>query len=246
MFNSRVFTILSSIVNQTDLFICQVLSVLIVEDNRDVAELIRDSLSDCSDYRFEFWTPNQSFNKHNIDLIILDEDLGGGLSGLAFLKNFKAENMNWDGAVIMITARDDESMIHQAFAMGVDDYIVKPFRPSVLCGKVQALAKRCRPLGGKMDASGIEIDPNLHQIKIDGEAVKFTLTEYRMLVELVKVWGSLVTREHFRSKVFEGAHVTDRTIDVHICSVRKKLGKYGDQLKTIRGVGYRLNGESAD
>jgi two-component system alkaline phosphatase synthesis response regulator PhoP len=91
-----------------------------------------------------------------------------------------------------------------------------------------------------MDKCGIEIDPNLHQIKIDDVPVKFTLTEYRMMVELMKGWGQLITREVIRAKVFEGAHVTDRTIDVHICSVRKKLGQYGDCLKTVRGVGYRL------
>lgn len=217
------------------------LNVLIVEDNQDVAELIRDSLHESNEFRFEFWKAGNNYSDRNVDLIILDEDLGGGLSGISFLADFKSLNRNWDGAVIMVTARDDESMIKQAFKSGVDDYIVKPFRPSVLSGKVKALARRCRPLGGKIDVCGIEVDPNLHQIKIDGDAVKFTLTEYKMMVELVKGWGQLITRELIRSKVFDGAHVTDRTIDVHICSVRKKLGKYGNYLKTVRGVGYRLD-----
>lgn len=217
------------------------LNILIVEDNKDVAELIRDSLAEAKDFSFHFWSDGQTFANQNIDLIILDEDLGGGLSGLTFFSEFKKSQKQWDGAVIMVTAREDEDMIRQAFAVGVDDYIVKPFRPSVLSGKVQALARRYRPMGGKIEAKGIQIDPNLHQVQIDGQLIKFTLTEYRMVVELVRVHGGLVTRELLRSRVFDGAHVTDRTIDVHICSVRKKLGPLGKWLKTVRGVGYRLD-----
>ncbi len=113
------------------------LNVLIVEDNQDVAELIRDSLHESNDFRFEFWKAGNNYTDRNVDLIILDEDLGGGLSGISFLSDFKSVNRNWDGAVIMVTARDDEGMIKQAFKSGVDDYIVKPFEPDEFIKRIK-------------------------------------------------------------------------------------------------------------
>lgn len=216
------------------------MNILVVEDNMEVAELIRDTLLEVPGYNVRIFDPRRMTDDNwPVDFILLDEDLGG-MSGLEFLEQFRARRDKWNGPVIMVTGKDDDEVIKKAFSHGIDDYVLKPFKGVVLKGKVQALSNRVGLGRQSIKAGPIEVDTTQHKISVNGEEVQLTLTEFKILKELVFNSGNLVTREDLRTRVFEGAYVTNRTIDVHICSLRKKLKDAGDPVKTVRGVGYRL------
>lgn len=217
------------------------MNILVVEDNLEVAEFIKDVLEEESDFQVRIQTDSTTHRSlDNIDLILLDENLNGR-SGLEYLEGLKSQDRNWNGPVIMVTGNDQDVLIKKAFDSGVDDYIVKPFKPLVLVGKIRALSSRCGLLEKKkMRIGKIEIEPTEHKVRVGGEEISLTLTEYKILHELAENSGKLVTRDTLKTKVYGDLFVTNRTIDVHICSLRKKLKGSQDCLKTVRGVGYRL------
>ena len=212
------------------------MNVLVVEDNREVAELLKDILEEQGYTAILQSSPDSKRSLLNIQAILLDENLNGQ-SGLDYLKFLKTENQKWNGPVIMVTGNNQDGNIKRVFEVGVDDYITKPFKPLVLAGKLKALSTR---LGLKenvvISVGPIEIEPREHKVRISGEEANLTLTEYKILKELVDGAGHLVTRDTLKTKVYGDMFVTNRRIDGHICSLRKKLKEFGDALKTIRGV----------
>jgi two-component system phosphate regulon response regulator PhoB len=158
--------------------------------------------------------------------------------------------------VIMLTAKGDESDIVLGLGVGADDYVEKPFSPKELVARVRAILRRNEPVESaaaeidadlerdperqRVELGAIVVDPDRHEVLIDGAEVKFTRTELRLLHVLVRRPGRVYTREQLVERVMgENAWITDRTIDVHVRAIRQKLGAHADSIETIRGVGYR-------
>jgi two-component system alkaline phosphatase synthesis response regulator PhoP len=191
-------------------------------------------------------------------LVVLDLMLPE-LDGLEVCRALREDPATRLVPVIMLTAKGDESDIVLGLGVGADDYVVKPFSPKELVARVRAILRRNEPLeaatagGASIDADlerdpdrlrvelgAVVVDPDRHEVWIDGVAERFTRTELRLLYVLVRKPGRVYTREQLVERVMgENAWITDRTIDVHVRAIRQKLGAHADLIETIRGVGYR-------
>jgi DNA-binding response OmpR family regulator len=151
----------------------------------------------------------------------------------------------------MLTARGEEIDVVVGLTLGADDYVTKPFRMKELLARVQAVLRREDGSGGSADqqiarVGPLAIDASRHDATIDGQSIKLTLTEFRLLSAIVAARGRVLSRNQLMDKALgTGVFVTDRAIDVHITAIRKKLGDAQWIIHTVRGVGYRLQ-ESPD
>lgn len=182
------------------------------------------------------------------DCVILDLMLPG-LDGIEICRQIRAESRTSHVPIIMLTAKGEESDVVLGLGMGADDYMTKPFSPRELVARIKANMRRGSKVQPAKDIEGperIEIGPLLidagrHEVSISGERLRFTATEFRLLHFLATHPGRVFTRDQLIGRVIgDGAIVLDRNIDVHIRSVRKKLGECRDMVETIRGVGYRF------
>lgn len=225
------------------------MKVLIVEDDKDIAELIDYNLKK---EKFETEIVNhgaQAFkraSRYEPDLIILDLMLPG-VDGLEICRSLKADNRTKSIPVLMLTAKTDEIDRIVGFEVGAEDYLSKPFSPRELLLRVKVILKRTRggnegPSMQLLSAGPIEIDPNKFQVLINKKEVKLTAIEFKLLQYLVATRGRVATRDSLLDHVwgYESA-LTTRTVDTHVKRLRAKLGKTaGDFVETIRGIGYRL------
>jgi len=145
----------------------------------------------------------------------------------------------------MLTAKSEESDIVVGLHLGADDYITKPFSMSVLLARISAVLRRSQNTivaGGKvLEAGPIWIDVERYLVKVGGKRVSLTLTEFRLLVAIVSAKGRVLSRNQLIDQALgTDAVVTDRTIDVHLTALRKKLGRASKYIQTVRGLGYRL------
>ena len=232
--------------------------VLVVEDEAAILELIVYHLSregfavgGCRDGLEALKRAGQD----PPELILLDLMLPG-LDGLEVCRRLKAEQATSRVPVIMVTAKGEESDIVLGLGVGADDYVKKPFSPRELIARVKAVLRR-GPVRGDDEAAtgrivrdadsalgGLAIDPKRHEAVADGLKPAFTATEFRLLHLLAANPGRVFTRDSLVSRVIGAdAIVLDRNIDVHIRALRKKLGRFGELIETIRGVGYRFKDE---
>jgi two-component system phosphate regulon response regulator PhoB len=186
------------------------------------------------------------------DVVLLDIMLPG-LDGLAVCRELKAGERTRDIPVVMLTAKSEEADQVLGYGMGADDYVTKPFSNKVLLAKVKALLRRVQgqPEGGDVvEHAGVRIDRVRHRVTLDGEAVDLTPTEFRLLECMVRQPGRAFSRHQLMdAAIGEGQIVLERTIDVHIKTLRKKLveaGGTGELIETVRGVGYRFRETAAE
>ncbi len=227
--------------------------VLVVEDEADISELIRYNLELAKFEVKAVLSGEEVFNAVNEfepDLVLLDLMLPG-LSGLEVCQRLKQSGDSKDIPIIMVTAKGEETDIIKGLELGADDYVTKPFSPQVLTARVSAVLRRSRSESNDVDdtklikVAELEIDPNRVEVKIKGEKVDLTQSEFRILQFLAQRPGWVYTR----AQIVEAIHgsnyaVTDRTIDFQMVGLRKKLGPIGDRIETVRGVGYRFKEES--
>ncbi|MCB0415402.1 MAG: response regulator transcription factor, partial [Bdellovibrionales bacterium] len=146
--------------------------------------------------------------------------------------------------VLMISGDDEENAKVTTLEVGADDYVVKPLNPRELVARVNAVLRRVTSgedgVDGKLSYEGLDIDLKSHRVLYRQDEVYLTLTEFKILVELVKEQGRVLSRDILRKRALGNLNVTDRTIDVHMASLRKKITLCADSIKTIRGVGYRF------
>jgi DNA-binding response OmpR family regulator len=147
--------------------------------------------------------------------------------------------------IIMLTAKGEEIDRILGFELGVDDYVVKPFSPRELTLRIRAILNRERRKAGKIQevlkVAGLEIDLTRHLVTLDGRELVLTLMEFKLLVALIKRKGEAQTREMLLSDVWNvDKTLNTRTIDTHITRIREKLGNIGSMIKTVRGLGYKL------
>ena len=222
--------------------------ILVVDDEEDILELVRYNLSK-EGYQISVADSGEKALKlaedERPDLIILDLMLPG-MDGLDVCRILKAAATTGHIPIIMLTAKGSESDVIVGLELGADDYITKPFSPKILTARVKAILrrKRIKKDSGQSDPlrfEALSIDPERLQVLIEGKPVELTATEFRILHHLAKRPGRVFTRDQIvdaaRGKDYP---VTDRSVDVHVVSLRKKLGGYGKMIETVRGVGYRF------
>lgn len=220
--------------------------ILIVEDERDLAELIAFNLRQ-EGYAITVVHDGldglRSALAEPPDLVILDLMLPG-LLGTEVCRRLRREEKTAGVPVLMLTARGEESDRVVGFEVGADDYVVKPFSVRELTLRVKALLRRGLPAatsGETLRIGILEIDSGRHEVRVGGTAVELTAVEYRLLTTLAERRGRLQTREVLLGDVWGYNYLGDtRTVDTHITRLRGKLGAAGDLIRTVRGFGYKL------
>jgi two-component system, OmpR family, alkaline phosphatase synthesis response regulator PhoP len=178
------------------------------------------------------------------DLIVLDLMLPG-VDGLEVCKALKRDTRTAAIPIVILTARGEEADIVAGLELGADDYLTKPFSSRVLLARIRAVLRRHHAEPVAEDAvithHGLVLHPGRHEVLVEGQPVPLTLTEFRVLHLLARHPGWVFTRNQIIAAA-QGADVsvTERSVDVHIVSLRRKLGILGEEIETIRGVGYRL------
>lgn len=223
-------------------------TILVIEDDKDIRELIRHHLAR-EGYRVSEASEGVEglarARSAAFDLILLDLMLPG-LSGLEICRSLKDNPQTAVTPVIMVTAKGSESDIVLGLDMGADDYVVKPFSPKLLMARVKAVLRRRQALAGPslQDAIRIgelEIHTGRHEVRVRQKPVELTLTEFQILRLLASKPGWVFTRYQIVDNVKGDDYpVTDRSVDVQIVGLRKKLGSSGKLIETVRGVGYRF------
>ncbi|TXT51045.1 MAG: two-component system OmpR family phosphate regulon response regulator PhoB [Spirochaetes bacterium] len=226
--------------------------ILIVEDDADIAHLISLALS--ADSLAAHIAPNaesalSALGKKNFAACVLDIMLPG-MDGLSFLKTLRSMKALERLPIIIASAKDDDSDIVAGLELGADDYLPKPFSPRVLAARVRALLRRAsrldtmesrEALENHFESGGIVLDRLRHSVVALGEPVALSATEFSILELLMRSPGRVYTREQIIDQVKGPDYpVTDRAIDVHILSIRRKLGRSGERVETVRGIGYRF------
>jgi two-component system phosphate regulon response regulator PhoB len=221
--------------------------IVVIEDEPDIREVVEYNL-----LRDGFQVATAADGEAGLELtrrespaLVLLDLMLPGLDGLEVCRRLKSDALTRSIPVIMVTARGEESDVVIGLGIGADDYVTKPFSPKELLARVKAVLRRGplreeRAAKERIVREGVIIDATRHDVRIDGVSEPFTATEFRLLHFLASHPGRVFTRDHLLSRVIgEDAMVTDRNIDVHVRSVRKKLGPYRDLIETVRGVGYR-------
>ena len=177
-----------------------------------------------------------------MDLVLLDLMLPG-LDGISVCRRLRTNPETAEVAIVMLTARGAECDIVSGLDAGADDYVTKPFSKEVLLARIRAaLRKDERRSEERLTLDGLLLDDGTHQVTLDGTEMRLTLTEYRILELLLRHPGRVFDRALIIDRISGGEKtVTERTIDVQMFGLRRKLGLWARHLETIRGVGYRLN-----
>ena len=186
-----------------------------------------------------FWNALQS---EKPDLVVLDVMLPGK-DGVTLLKMMKGSQEFSQIPVIMATAKGSEYDKIQSLDLGADDYLVKPFGIMEMVSRVKAVLRRCKPVKETklLKLDGLVLNPDEHTVTVDGERVVLTYKEYELLHLFLSQPGTAFTREQLLSSVWNTDYMGEtRTVDMHIRTLRQKLGKYGHIIETVRNVGYRL------
>lgn len=176
------------------------------------------------------------------DLILLDIMLPD-MDGISILKRLKKDKATKDIPVIMATAKGTEYDKVIGLELGADDYLAKPFGMMEMVSRVKAVLRRTQPESDQkvLEVGGLALDLNGHIVKVDGQRVQLTLKEYELLRLFMENIGRAFTREQLLLKIWESDYFGEtRTVDVHIGTLRTKLGEYGKMIRTVRGVGYRM------
>jgi two-component system alkaline phosphatase synthesis response regulator PhoP len=222
--------------------------ILVVDDEEDLLELVRYNLSR-DGYRVTGVGTGEdalkSVRRQPPDLIVLDLMLPA-VDGLEVCRRLKGDSKTRDVPIIMLTAKSEESDMVAGLERGADDYIAKPFSPRVLSARVKALlrrkeAQRLAELETTIDVHELSIHPGRHEVTLAGGPVELTYTEFALLQFLAKRPGWAYTRTQIVDAVKgEDYPVTERSVDVQVAGLRKKLGDFGSYIETVRGVGYRF------
>lgn len=219
--------------------------ILVVEDEEDIAELVRYNLT-AEGYRVKCAGSGEDairmIRSEPFDLLVLDVMLPG-MSGIRVAEMLRSEPKTLNMPIILLTAKSEEADIVSGLSLA-DDYVTKPFSPKILCARISAVLRR------KSDPSGIDIllrgdisiDPGRRRVEVRGEPVELSFTEFQILIMLCRRPGWVFTRSQIVDAVRgDNYPVTERSVDVQIVGLRKKLGpSCGHYIETVRSVGYRF------
>jgi two-component system alkaline phosphatase synthesis response regulator PhoP len=221
-------------------------NILVVDDEEDILELVRYNLSKEGYQVVCSATGEDALAKAKRklpDLIILDLMLPG-IDGLEVCKLLKNDPKTEYIPIIMLTAKGEEADVVSGLEIGADDYITKPFSPKVLTARVRTVLRRKAHKSDMAETIKIHellIDPKRREVLVDGKIVAVTFTEFAILHCLAKRPGIVFSRYQIVDAIRGSDYpVTDRSVDVQIVSLRKKLGSAGKYIQTVRGVGYKF------
>ncbi len=221
--------------------------ILIVEDEEDILELISYNLAK-EGYQVTGVPTGEDMLKRVRsdlpDLVVLDLMLPG-VDGLEVCKLLKNDPKTRHVPIVMLTAKGEEADIVTGLELGADDYIAKPFSPRVLIARVRAVLRRGKSGEGAADGvvrvHDLVIHPGRREVLVGNQPLELTFTEFHILHFLARKPGWVFTRNQIVEAVRgDDYHVTERSVDVQIVSLRKKLGERSHYLETVRGVGYRI------
>jgi len=222
--------------------------ILVVDDEEDLVELVRYNLTK-DGYQVECVGSGEealkAARRQPPDLIVLDLMLPA-VDGLEVCRRLKADAKTRDVPIVMLTAKGEDADMVAGLERGADDYIAKPFSPRVLSARVRALlrrhdSRRQAELETTIEVHDLWIHPGRHEAKLAGEPVELTYTEFALLQFLARRPGWAFTRTQIVDAVKgEDYPVTERSVDVQVAGLRKKLGAHGSYIETVRGVGYRF------
>ena len=235
--------------------------ILIVDDEEDICMILSYSLQKAG---YEVLVAHSAeealanyelrIKNYEVDLILLDIMMGE-MSGLEMANHLRLDNVQSDNLppIIFLTALSDEDTVLQGFKLGADDYISKPFRIAEVLARVAAVLRRTAEQGTRTQEQGpissdcivfegIVVNKADMSLNVDGEAVVMTRKEIELLCYLLTHRGQILSREHLLQNVWDSnGFVLERTVDVHITHLRKKLGQYGKRIVTKSGYGYMFS-----
>jgi DNA-binding response OmpR family regulator len=219
------------------------LKILIVDDESRMRKLVRDFL-----VRKNFQVLEAENGEEAIDIFFENKDIA-----LILLDVMMPKMDGWEVCkeirqyskvpIIMLTAKSDERDELLGYNLGIDEYITKPFSPKILVARVEAVLRRTSNLqsGDVVEAGGIALDMNAHQVKVDGTTVELSFKEFELLHYFILNQGVALSREKILNNVWNYDYFGDaRTIDTHVKKLRSKLGQKGEFIKTIWGMGYKF------
>lgn len=176
--------------------------------------------------------------------VVLLDQMMPGKSGKQVIAEIRSHARFSELPIMVVTGLDGEEEKIQALEMGADDYVIKPFSVRELIARANALARRAKAAHKSQQKNlvvkDLTVDFSSHKVLYKGREIALTLTEFKILCELLKQSGQVLSRDRLRERALGNLNVTDRTIDVHMASLRKKLEEMGDSIETVRGVGYRM------
>lgn len=220
--------------------------IFILEDDDSIRKLINYSLKSQGFEVQDFSLPSlfwQALETQTPDLLLLDIMLPEE-DGISILKKLRSNPKTSTIPVIMLTAKDSEYDIVTGLDAGADDYVTKPFGMMALVSRIKAVLRRYEKSDSKkevLEAGGITIDENQHTVFAGSQQIFLTVKEFDLLALLIKNRGNVLTREQLLESIWEvSTDIESRTVDVHIRTLRAKLGEYEKNIETIRGVGYKL------
>ena len=221
--------------------------ILIIEDDRSLAGVLEYNLANGGYETICAYDGQDGLNQARLklpDLIVLDVMIPV-MDGLEVCRQMRAHSELRDTPVLMLTAKAEETDQLVGFSVGADDYVVKPFSVKILMERIKSLLRRksgsSETSSDIVSRSGVTIDRIRHRVSFDGSQIELTPSEFRLLDTLIRQPG----RAFDRSELIDAALgadtlVLERTIDVHIRSLRKKLGETNQLIQTVRGIGYRF------
>ena len=222
------------------------LKILVVDDESRMRKLVRDFL-----VKDDFDVVEAGDGEQAVDMFMADNTIA-----LIILDVMMPKMDGWQACreirkyskvpIIMLTAKGEERDELQGFDLGVDEYISKPFSPKILVARVEAILRRTNSAAGEdvLEEGGIKIDKTAHIVTIDGEAIDLSFKEFELLTYFLENKGIALSREKILNNVWNYDYFGDaRTIDTHVKKLRSKMGKKGDLIKTIWGMGYKFETE---
>ena len=226
--------------------------ILVVDDEQDLCEILCYNLSEAGFQAEAAYSAEEALaqlangkqpGSQCVDVLLLDVMMPG-MSGFELARQLKADAQTASLPIIFLTAKDAEDDMLQGFGLGADDYIKKPFSVREVVARVRAVLNRSHPLSHPQQPStvcfeGLVIDLDKKTVTVDGEQVALTKTEFEMLCLLVTHRGQVLSRQQVLDSIWpRDVIVTDRTVDVNIARMRKKIGRYGSLVVSRQGFGY--------
>lgn len=222
----------------------ELVSIIIVEDDAVIRTILEMALA------AEGFTKVSSVSRgdegmdairrRKPDLVLLDVMLPG-LDGFAICRRIRETSALAATRVIMLTAKTQNEDIVRGLECGADDYVTKPFDRKVLMARIRAVLRRGAPVSADADFDGLVLNEESHIARLDGEDLKLPLGEFRILSLLAANRGRVLARSRILDMVQSGDRFsTERTVDVQIANLRRKLGRWAEHIETVRGVGYRV------
>ncbi len=222
------------------------LRVLVVEDELEIREFLMNQFVEAGAAAHSLPSGEailKAIESFQPNVVLLDQMMPGK-SGNEVIREIRSDAKFSDTPIMMVTGVTGEEEKIQALEMGADDYVTKPFSVKELIARAHALVRRSlsahKAQQKSLTMKDLFIDLTAHKVTLRNEEVPLTLTEFKILCELIRQSGQVLTRDRLRERALGNLNVTDRTIDVHMASLRKKLQEMGDSIETVRGVGYRI------